>query len=112
MGPPSANSAGQDDRLTNLLRCLERAEKARDERRRFGIQEYGRLSAQHHDVAFAGAPNNSGNAESDDQPATSRLQVSPLEMIWTLIDGVQEGRPVGRLPRAAQLPPVPGLAPI
>jgi hypothetical protein len=117
MGILSANSSGQDDRLNNLLSCLERAEKARDERRRVGMQSGGRLSDPCHDVPFAGAANILGNPNGDCQlqPATPRTATASnadLERIRTVIHGLQEGRPVRRLPRAAQLSPIPGLAAI
>ena len=98
MGIPSANSTGQDDRLNNLLKCLERAEKARDERCRVGMQTDGRPSAPCRDVPFADAPNILGDPEGDDQlrPATPRPGMASD----------------ADLPRSAQLSPIPGLAPI
>jgi hypothetical protein len=117
MGILSANSSGQDDRLNNLLSCLERAAKARDERRRVGMQIGGRLSAPCHDIPFAGAANILGNPKSDCQlqPATPRPATASdadLERIRTVIQGLQVGRPVRRLPRAAQLSPISDLAAI
>jgi hypothetical protein len=111
----SASSTGQNDRLNNLLTCLERAEKARDERRCVDMQTDGRLSAPCRDVPSAGAPNILGNPKGDDQPATSGPGMATdagLERMLTVIHGLKEGRSVHRLPRAAQLSPVSGLAPI
>jgi hypothetical protein len=111
MGIASANSPGQDDRLNNLLTCLERAEKARDERRRIGMQRNGRLSAPLHDVPSAGAPNILGNPKSDGQlqPATLRPgMASDADFERMLLEGL----PIGCFPRAAQLSPIPRLAPI
>jgi hypothetical protein len=105
MGIASANSPGQDDRLNNLLTCLERAEKARDERRRIGMQRNGRLSAPLHDVPSAGAPNILGNPKSDAQlqPATLRPgMASDADFERMLLEGL----PIGCFPGAAQLSPM------
>jgi hypothetical protein len=117
MGISSANSTGQDDRLNNLLTCLKLVEKAHDERRRVRMQMDGQLRAPCRDVPFADTPNVLGNPEGDDQlqPAIPRPGVgsnADLERIRTVVYGLQEGRPVRHLPRAAQLPPIPGSAPI
>jgi hypothetical protein len=103
MGISSGSSAGQ------------RAGKAPDERHRVGIQSNRRLSVPCRDVPSAGAPSILGNPEGDDEPVTSRSGMATdagLERILTVIHGLQEERSVRRLPRAAQLSPIPGLAPI
>jgi hypothetical protein len=110
MGISSGSSAGQDDGLNNLLTRLKRAEKARDERHRFGMQADGRLNVPCRDVPYI-----LGNPGGDDQPATSRSGMATdadLERILTVIHGLQDGSSVRHLPRAAQLSPIPGLAPI
>jgi hypothetical protein len=114
MSISSANSTGQDDRLSNLLRCLERAEKARHERRRAGMEKDGRLSALCRDVPCGAAPNNVGSRMSDDQRQPTTLQAGisgdvDLEQLRTVIYGLHDEHQVSHLPRAAQLPPILGL---
>ena len=117
MGISTANSTGQDDRLNNLLTCLERAEKAHGGRRRAGIEKDGRLSALCRDFPLAGAPNNVGSRKGDDQRQPTTLQPGmpddvDLERIRTAIHGLHDEHHVSHLPRATQLPPIPGLAPV
>jgi hypothetical protein len=105
----SANSTGQDDRLNNLLTCLERAEKARDERRRVGMQTDGPLSAPCRDLPFAGAANVLGDQLPPVSLRPGMASDADLERIRTVTYGLQEGRPVRHLPRATQLSRIPGV---
>jgi hypothetical protein len=117
MGTSSANSTGQDDRLNNLLTCLKRAEKARDERRRGGMEKDARLSAPCRNVPFADKPSKLNRRTCDDQrqptlqPGMPDFEVD-LEGLRTAIYGLHDEHQVSRLPRATQLPLIPGLPPL
>src|SRR5580704_14319849 len=113
MGISSANSTGQDDPLNNLLRCLERAEKAHNERRRTAMEKDGRLSALYRDVPVGDAPNKLSSRTCDDHPQlATALQPwisgdDDHEGLRTAICGLHDEHQVRHLPRASQLPSIP-----
>ena len=118
MGISSTNSTGQDDRLIILLGCLERAEKAHNERRRTAMEKDGRLSALYRDVPVGDAANKLSRRTYDDHPQlATTLQPwitgdDDHEGLRTAISGLHDERQVSHLPRATQLPSVPGLPPL
>jgi hypothetical protein len=118
MGISSANSTGQDDPLNNLLRCLERAEEAHNGRRRTAMEKDGRLSALYRDVPVGDAANKLSRRTYDDHPQLpTTLQPwitgdDDHEGLRTAISGLHDERQVSHLPRATQLPPIPGLPPL
>jgi hypothetical protein len=116
MGTSSANSTRQYDLLKNLLTCLEPSEQAHDERVPVE-KDRGLLSALSsvRDFHFPDPLNGVGSRKGDDQPqptTTPRTGIAGdghLGGLRTAIYGLQDEHQVPRLPRATQLPPIPGL---